>query len=116
MDIEVKGRNWAVTDEVRERIEKRFSKVGRQVSPLARLEVELRQERNPSIAESQIAEATLYLKGITLRTRAATRDMVRSVNGCADDLARQVKRHRDKRRNRREQRAASVDEGTSPAI
>ena len=47
MDIEVKGRNWAVTDEVRERIEKRFSKVGQQVSPLARLEVELRQEAQP---------------------------------------------------------------------
>jgi len=32
--------------------------------------------------------------------------MTHSVNLCADELARQVKRHRDKRRKRRESRAA----------
>ena len=51
MQIEVKGRNVAVTDELREHVEKRFDKVGKQVSELARLEVELCEERNPAIAE-----------------------------------------------------------------
>ena len=105
MRIEVKGRNTEVSDELRERIEKRFAKVGRQVSPLAWMEVELSEERNPSIRDSQVAEATLFLKGVTLRARDASDSMVHSINLVADELARQVKRHRDKRRRRRAARA-----------
>jgi putative sigma-54 modulation protein len=101
MRIDVKGRNTDVTEELRERIEKRFAKVERQVSQLAHMEVELRQERNPAIRDSQIAEATLFLKGVTLRARERSESMVHSVNLVADELARQVKRHRDKRRRRR---------------
>ena len=41
MQLEVKARNCQVTDETRERIARRFDKVSRQVSDLARLEVEL---------------------------------------------------------------------------
>jgi putative sigma-54 modulation protein len=106
MRIEVKTRNTEVTDELRARIEKRFAKVGRQVSSLARLEVELREERNPAIRASQIAEVTLFLKGVTLRARDASDSMTHSINLAADELARQVKRHRDKRRRRR---AAEVE-------
>ena len=95
-----------VSDELREHVEKRFTKVGKQVSDLARLEVELWEERNPAIPERQVAEVTLHLKGAILRARDASRDRVHSVNLCDDELARQVKRHRDKRRERRESRSA----------
>jgi putative sigma-54 modulation protein len=108
MRIAVKGRNTPVTEELREHVEKRFGKIGRQVSPLAELEVELREERNPAIADSQVAEVTLHLKGVTLRARDSSPDMLHSVNLCAEELARQVKRHRDKRRKRRESRAAGT--------
>ena len=102
MRIEIKGRGVAVDEELRERAERRFAKVAKQVSPLARMELELRHERNPSIRDSEIAEATLFLKGKTLRARDASDSMLHSVNLVADELARQVKRHRDKRRRRRE--------------
>ena len=52
MQIEVKGRNVTVTDELRECVQRRFEKVGKQVSELAVLEVELSEERNPAIADS----------------------------------------------------------------
>jgi putative sigma-54 modulation protein len=102
MRIEIKGRNLPVGDELRERVEKKFSKIGRQVSPLAELEVELSEERNPAIRASCVAEATLHVKGTTLRAREASEDMGHSINLVAEDLQRQVKRHRDKRRGRRE--------------
>ena len=101
MQIAVKGRNVEVDDRVRQRVERRFEKIARQVSPLARLELELSEERNPSIRESQIAEVTLYLKGITLRARSVSDSSVSAVNRAAEELSRQVKRHRDKRRGRR---------------
>ena len=69
MRIEVKGRNVVVGDELKDRIQKRCEKVARQVSPLAVMDVELSEERNPSIKEGQIAECTLRLKGVTLRSR-----------------------------------------------
>ena len=102
MRIEVKGRNGVVVDDdLRARIEKRFEKVAKQVSDLARLEIELHGERNPSIRDGQVAEATLYLKGKTLRAREAGPNMGHAINVVSDELARQVKRHRDKRRGRR---------------
>jgi putative sigma-54 modulation protein len=106
MRIAVKGRNMPVSDDVREHVERRFRKISRQVSELAELEVELFEERNPAIADSQVAEATLHLKGVTLRARDASGDLIHSINLVSDELAVQVKRHRDKRRKRRESRAA----------
>jgi putative sigma-54 modulation protein len=124
MQIEVKGRNTPVTDELREYVVKRFRKVDRQVSQLAHLEVELREERNPAIADGQVAEATLFLKGVTLRARDSARDLKHAVNLCEEELSRQVKRHREKRRGRRKGdtetiRTAGAEElggGMSPAV
>jgi putative sigma-54 modulation protein len=108
MRIEVKGRNLAVTDELRECVERRFDKVGKQVSELATLEVEFSEERNPANPDSAVAEATLHLKGVTLRAKDASRDHKHAVNLIAEDMSRQVKRHRDKRRKRRESRAVAA--------
>jgi putative sigma-54 modulation protein len=106
--IEVKGRNLPVSEDLREHVTKRFRKVARQVSELAELEVEVFEERNPAIADSQVAEATLHLKGVTLRAQDSSPDMIHSINLVSDSIAVQVKRHRDKRRKRRESRAASM--------
>ena len=47
MRIEIRGRNVEMTDDLREMVRKRFQRLGRQVSPLATLEVVLSEERNP---------------------------------------------------------------------
>jgi putative sigma-54 modulation protein len=107
MRIQVKGRNGATVDEeLLSRLEKKLAKVGRQVSPLAVVEVQLSEERNAAAPDSQVAEATLQLKGKTLRARESAADMGHAINLMVDDLARQVKKHRDKRRGRREARQA----------
>ena len=123
MKIEVKGRNLQVADELREFVQKRFEKVGKQVSELAVLEIELSAEKNPANPEGRVAEATLHLKGVTLRATDSSRDIKHSINLIAEELARQVKRHRDKRRKRRESRAAAQvpppaadASGTLPAV
>jgi putative sigma-54 modulation protein len=98
--IEVKGRNTEVTDELRDAIHKRFKRVARQVSELATLEIELSEERNPRVSDSQIAEAVLRLKGKTLRAREASPEMLHSIHELAEDIRRQVKRERELRRGR----------------
>jgi putative sigma-54 modulation protein len=98
--IEIRGRNVEVTEELREHVKKRFERIGKQVSELALLEVELYEERNPSIADSEVAEANLHVKGVTLRASERSPDMLHSIKALAEDMRRQVKRHRDLRRKR----------------
>lgn len=100
MRIEVVGRNVEVTAQLREHIHKRFRRVARQVSELARLEVVLREEANPAIRDGQVAEATLYLKGTTLHAEEAAEQMTTAIGHLSDDIKRQVKRHRELRRKR----------------
>ena len=104
MRIQLKGRGSASADEeLLSRLEKKLEKVARQVSPLAECTIELREERG-----EQVADGALKLKGVTLRARETGSDATQALNLVADDLARQVKKHRDKRRGRREaQRAAA---------
>jgi putative sigma-54 modulation protein len=104
MRIEIRGRNVEVDDELRAQVQKRFQRVGRQVSGLATLDVEIYEERNPSIADSQVAEATLRLKGVTLRAREASPEMTHTIHELAEDIRRQVKKHREQRRKRSQTR------------
>jgi putative sigma-54 modulation protein len=102
--IEIRGRNVEVTDDLREQIHKRFERVGRQISEHAQLDIELHEEKNPAIADNQVAEATLYLKGSTLRASEASPEMVHTLHELAEDVRRQVKRHKEKRRKRKQTR------------
>ena len=97
MELQVKGRNLEVTDSIRAYVERKLGKLDRRLRDDARVEIELAVERNPSIAESQVAEATVHVKGHTLRARESARDMKAAVDELADKLVRQVKDLRDKR-------------------
>ena len=104
MRIEVRGRNVEVDDEIQQHVMKRFQRVGRQVSELATLDVTLWEERNPANPDNQVAEATLRLKGITLHAKEASPEMGHTVHELAEDIRRQVKKHRALRRKRRQTR------------
>ena len=104
MQIEVKGKNLQVTDEMREYVARRFDKIGKQVSELAVLELEVADENVPG--DPVAAEAVLHLKGTSLRAKEVSKDAKHAINLVGDNMERQVKRHRDKRRGRRETRAA----------
>jgi putative sigma-54 modulation protein len=97
MQLHVKGKNLEVNDSIRTYAERKLRKLDRRVHQSTRVEIELAVERNPSIAESQVAEATVHLKGHTLRAREAARDMRAAIDELADKLVRQVKDIHDKR-------------------
>jgi putative sigma-54 modulation protein len=106
MRIQLKGRGGATADEeLLSRVEKKLGKVAKQVSPLAECTIELREERG-----EHVADAALKLKGVTLRASERASDPGHALNLLADDLARQVKKHRDKRRGRREAHRAAAQQ------
>ena len=97
MQLDVKGKNLEVSDSIRSYAERKLAKLDRQVHELTRVEIELAVEKNPSIAESQVAEATVHLKGHTLRARETARDMKAAIDELSDKLVRQVRDLHDKR-------------------
>jgi putative sigma-54 modulation protein len=101
MQLHVKGKNLEVNESLRTYAERKLRKLDRQLNDSARVEVELAVEKNPSIADHHVAEATVWLKGRTLRAREASRDMKAAIDELADKLSRQVHDIRDKRVSRR---------------
>ena len=101
MQLQVKGKNLEVSDSIRSYAERKLAKLDKQVHELTRVEIELAVEKNPSVAANQIAEATVWLKGHTLRAHEATRDMKASIDELTEKLLRQIRDERDKKAARR---------------
>src|SRR3978361_434174 len=105
MQIEIKGRNLQVTDELRAHAERRFDKIGKKVSAVAVLEREVADENVPG--DPVAAEAVLHLKGTQLRAKEVSKDAKHAINLVGDNMERPGERHPEKRRGRRESRAAA---------
>ena len=96
MQFQVKGRNLEVSDAIRSYAEEKLGKLERQLTD-PRIELELAVEKNPSIAENHVAEATIWTKGPVLRAREASSDMRASIDQLVEKLERQVKKYRERR-------------------
>jgi ribosome hibernation promoting factor len=113
MQFQVKGRNLEVSDSIRSYAEEKLGKLERQLND-PRIELELALERNPSIAENNVAEATIWTKGPVLRAREASSDMRASIDQLVEKLERQVTRYRRQARDRR-RKAARVNDAALEA-
>jgi len=98
MRLQVKGKGVEVSPSIREYAERKLAKLDKQLADETQVEVELSEQKNPSIPESHVAEATIFTKGPTLRAREASSDMRASIDQLVDKLERQVKRYRERRR------------------
>jgi len=99
--LQVKGKNVEVSDSLRTYAQEKLGRLDKHLNDAARLEVELAVEKNPSIAESQIAEGTIWTKGPVLRARESAPDMYQAIDGAAHKLERQIGRYRQRRRRNR---------------
>jgi putative sigma-54 modulation protein len=98
MRLQVKGKNVEVSPSLRQYAESKLGKLTKQLADETQVEVELSEERNPSIQDGYVAEATIFAKGPTIRAREASRDFRASIDLLVENLERQVQRYRDKRR------------------
>ena len=115
MRLQVKGRNIEVSDSIRSYAQEKLGKLERQLHDPTRVELELTVERNPSIAENQIAEATIWTKGPILRARESSHDMKASIDQLVDKLERQVTRYKEKRQ-RKSSRRDGIPAEESPGV
>src|SRR3954453_3664023 len=115
MKLQVTGKNLDVTQPIVDYAERKLTKLAKHLSDSSRVELELAIERNPSISQSQAAEATIWTKGPVLRARESSTDMYASIDLVADKLERQVKRYREKRKRGRGHHARAPEPLPPPA-
>ena len=96
MQIAIHGRQLEVTPALRAHAEKKLPRLDRYFPPEAVLDLELSVERNPRIAEPQIAEVTVHARGEVLRVRAASADMYAAIDLAIDRIRRKASDHHDR--------------------
>ncbi len=101
MRLQVKGKNVEVTPALKGYAQEKLGKLERHLNDSARLELELAVEKNPSIAENQVAEATVWTTGPILRATERSSDMKASIDELAEKLLRQIREERDKKSAKR---------------
>jgi len=101
MQLHVKGKNLEVNDSIRSYAERKLRKLERRVHESTLVELELAVEKNPSIPDSQVADAIVHMKGRTLRARESAHDMKTAIDELADKLVRQVRDGHEKKLSNR---------------
>lgn len=108
MQLQIKGKNVEMDDAIRSYAEEKLGKLERHLADPTKVELELSLEKNPSIADNHIAEATIWTKGPTLRARESSVDWRASIDELVAKLERQAKRYQNKRRNHHPHTAGST--------
>jgi putative sigma-54 modulation protein len=101
MKTQIKGRNVTVTDALQDYANEKIEHVHkllrqRKIDEVTRVELELLVEKNPSIPEPCIAEATVFTRGPVIRARESSTDMYAAIDLVTDKLQRRVKKYHDK--------------------
>ena len=89
MKIKITGKGMNVSDYLRGVVQKKAEKLGRYFKPETEMTVTLSIEKN-----RHIAEVTVPVDGILLRTEEATGDMYSSIDAMLKKLERQIRKHR----------------------
>jgi len=112
--LQVKTKNVELSPAIKDYAQRKLGRLEKHLNDAARVELELAAERNPSIGQNQVAEATVWTKGPVLRAKESSHDMKASIDLLVDKLERQAQRLREKRRRGHGRHAADAA-GTAAA-
>jgi putative sigma-54 modulation protein len=98
VNLQVKGRNLVLTEATSHYATEKIGRLSKYLADGSRCEVEIWTEKNPSISDNQVVEATIFTKGPVIRAREASPDVRASIDLVFEKLERQVKKYRTKLR------------------
>jgi putative sigma-54 modulation protein len=108
MDIVIRGKNIEVSEGLRTIAQERLSKLDRFANGFGRAEVDFSELRNPRIADNQVCEVLVHLKGHWLKAHAAAPEPFAALSLVIDKVEHQVKRLKEKRVARTHPRRSRV--------
>lgn len=109
MQISVSGKNFDVSDALKEHAQTRLTKISRYFDHIITANVTLSTERN-----WHLAEVTVFGKGVDMRGEERSKDMYHSIDAVVEKLERQIKKAKGKVIDRGRQIPGRV-EGAAPA-
>ena len=117
MEITVKGKNFDITDSLRNHAKQKLSKTTRFSDNVMTAEVVLATERN-----WHVAKITLNCKGSDLHAEEKSTDMYNSIDRVVEKLERELKKQKEKESNHRSGRSVkemppepAAKDGDAPA-
>jgi len=97
MQISLTGHHIDITDSLRTHVNSKFERLERHFDHVTKVHVVLGVEK-----KRQKAEATLHLNGADVFAEAVQEDMYAAIDSLLDKLDRQVKKHKEKATNHRQ--------------
>ena len=112
VDIKVSGRKTTVTEALRQAVQEKIGSALKvfDISPMS-CDVVLRVDKNPSIAQSQSVEVTVFVRENVVRVISSHSDMYAAIDEAASKVTRQLRKYKtriiDRRQRTTSQRTAA---------
>jgi putative sigma-54 modulation protein len=108
MDLQIKAHNIRLSDDLREYIDKRVSKLDRVNERIIEAKFELRQEKSHNPTQRFIAQFTIATPRSILRAEEKNTDPNAAIDIVTDKMARQIKRFHERKIHRSKRSAVNL--------
>ncbi len=125
MQLVLKGKNFVISDRIREYVEKKMEKLDRYLPVIDEARVEITQEKTRSAKDRNVVQVTLRTNGTILRAEDRSEAIYASIDSVVDKIHRQIVRYKGKRidrwqghtnKQRYTEEMPDLDQGTLTAI
>ena len=96
MKIIINGRNIELTDAIKAYVNQKIDPLAEQFNFVQEVHVFLSVEKNPSIHDNHVAEATVRVNKALLRVEVAKENLYASIDELADKVGRALRKHKTK--------------------
>ena len=100
MQLLLQGKNFVISDRVRDYCEKKIGKLDRYLPDIEEARVEITQEKTKSSKDRNIVQVTLKANGTILRAEERCDSIYPCIDAVANKIHRQIARYKGKRENR----------------
>lgn len=100
MQLLLQGKNFVISDKVREYCERKIGKLDRYLPDIEEARVEITQEKTKSSQDRNIVQVTLKANGTILRAEERCDSIYPCIDAVANKIHRQIARYKGKREDR----------------
>ncbi len=97
MQLFLKGKNFVISDRIREYVEKKVSKLDRYLPDIGEAHIEITKESTKSAKDRNIVQITLRSSGTILRAEDRSEAIYASIDAVVEKIHRQIARYKGKR-------------------
>jgi len=100
MQVVLKGKNFVISDRIRDYVEKKVEKLDRYLPDISEARVEITQEKTKSARDRNVVQITLRANGTILRAEDRSEAIYASIDTAVDKIHRQLVRYKGTRQDR----------------